>query len=93
MQALGVGGDIIPLLLHIADKPIDGVVTFECDPRIKAGRSILSVDSGINNGPVVSIDPVGVVENFTYRAEIGICHDLTFAPTEEPIRFPSGVMV
>jgi hypothetical protein len=66
-------GDVIPLLLHIADKPTESIVTFECDPRLKAGRRTLSVDSGINNGPVVSIDPVGVVENFTYEAEIGIC--------------------
>lgn len=77
---LGVSGDIVPRLILVSDQPVQGVMSFLRDARIKGGRGRLSLEAGICHGPVVSVNQIGLVENGGDRPKGGVFDELRRRP-------------
>lgn len=51
-----VCADVVPLLIHVADEPIQGVVPFLNNATFKLGGRWMAVDSRIGGRPMVAVD-------------------------------------
>ena len=59
----GVGTNLIPFLVEIADQPVERMVAFEDNARIQFGWRILVVHARFDDSPVIAIDQISLIEN------------------------------
>ena len=82
----GVRRNIIPRLFHVPGKPIQSVMSFCCHARVERCRYLLSFDTGVSDGPVVSVDQIGLIKNVGDRTKVGLCNELRGCPLHHRAR-------
>src|SRR5262245_1802940 len=69
-----VRADVVPLLAGISDQPIERVVPFHDNVGVEASGRGFTVEPCIPHRPVVAIDEVRSIEDFSSCAQLCFCN-------------------